>query len=94
MILSSVAVDYPENRVAGSTYTTLGCAQLFSGDIESAVKNLREAMGNLANCEAKEGNFAAAIELLRTAMKIDSENNQLKENLRTFQEAQRLNPSP
>ena len=132
-----IAVDYPENRVAGSTYTTLGCAQLFSGDLESAVKNLREAirirpddyralinlgyalrmtdlseskrlfaqaleyspmsveaMGNLANCEAEQGNFAAAIELLRTAMKIDSENNQLKENLRTFQEAQRLNPSP
>lgn len=134
---SQIALRYIENRSLGGSYTTLGCAQLFSGDIESAVKNLREAirirpddyralinlgyalrmtnlseskrlfaqaleyspmsveaMGNLANCEAEEGNFAAAIELLRTAMKIDSENTQLKENLRTFQEAQRLNPSP
>lgn len=53
-----------------------------------------EAMGNLANCEAEEGNFAEAVELLKKAIKIDPENPQLKENLRTFQEAERLNPSP
>ena len=130
---SQIALRYIENRSLGGTYTTLGCAQLFSGDIESAVKNLREAirirpddyralinlgyalrmtdlseskrlfaqaleysptsveaMGNLANCEAEEGNFAGAIELLRTAIKIDPENTQLKENLWTFREAQRL----
>ncbi len=134
---SQIAIQYFENRHYGGTYTTLGCAQLFSGDIENAVKNLREAirirpddhralinlgyalrtsdlgeskelftqalkyapmnveaMGNLANCEAEEGNFAGAVELLKKAIKIDPENPQLKENLRTFQEAERLIPSP
>jgi tetratricopeptide (TPR) repeat protein len=52
-----------------------------------------EAMGNLANCEAEEGNFSGAIELLKKAVKIDPENPQLKENLRTFREAERLDPS-
>jgi hypothetical protein len=52
-----------------------------------------EAMGNLANCEAEECNFTEAIELLTTAMKIDPENAQLKENLRTFQETRRLVPA-
>ena len=133
---SNIALRYIENRSLGGTYTTLGCAQLFSGDVENAVKNLREAirirpddyralinlgyalrmtdlseskrlfaqalkyspmsveaMGNLANCEAEEGNFTEAMELLRTAMNIDPENSQLKENLRTFQEARRFVPS-
>ena len=133
---SQIAMRYVENRSYGGTYTTLGCAQLFSGDIENAVRNLREAirirpfdyralinlgyavhtsdlgeskqlftealkyapmnveaLGNLANCEAEEGNFTRAIELLRTAIKIDPENPQLKENLRIFQQAQRQIPS-
>jgi tetratricopeptide (TPR) repeat protein len=133
---SQVAMQYLENQSYGGTHTTLGCAQLFSGDVENAVTNLREAirirpddhralinlgyalrlsdlaeskrlftqalqyspmnveaMGNLANCEAEDGNFSAAIELLKTAIKIDSDNAQLKENLRTFQEAERLNLS-
>ena len=133
---SQIAMRYFENRHYGGTYTTLGCAQLFSGDIENAVKNLREAirirpddhralinlgyalrtsdlgeskqlfaqalkyapmnveaMGNLANCEAEEGNLPAAIELLQRGIGIDPENTQLKENLRTFQEAHRMNPS-
>jgi tetratricopeptide (TPR) repeat protein len=133
---SQVAMQYLENQSYGGTHTTLGCAQLFSGDMENAITNLKEAirirpddhralinlgyalhmsdlaeskrlfrqalkyspmnveaMGNLANCEAEEGNFSAAIELLKTAIKIDPDNPQLKENLRTFQEADRLNHS-
>ena len=133
---SQIAMRYIENRSHGGTYTTLGCAQLFSGDVENAVKNLREAisirpddyralinlgyavhtsdlseskrlfaqaleyapmsveaLGNLANCEAEEGNLSAAIDLLQRGIRIDPENTQLKENLRTFEEAQRLIPS-
>jgi len=48
-----------------------------------------EAMANLANCEAEEGNFLRALELLREAMEINPNEPRLKENFRLYQEAQK-----
>ena len=128
---SQTAMRYWENRQQGGTYTTLGCALLFSGDTDGAITNLREAirirpddhralinlgyalrtsdmdeskrlftealkyvpmnveaMANLANCEAEEGNFVRATELLRAAIRIAPKEARLRENLRLFEEAQ------
>lgn len=129
---SQIAIKYPENRVEGMTYTTLGCALLFSGDTAGAIENLREAirltpedyraltnlgyalhdsdlpeakrlfskalkldpgsveaMANLANCEAEQGHFSQAIELLERAIRISPNDERLEENLKRFREAQR-----
>ena len=129
---SQIAIKYPENRVEGMTYTTLGCALLFSGDTAGAVENLREAirltpedyraltnlgyalhesdlteakrlfsealklnpssveaMANLANCEAEQGHYSQAIELLERAIRISPNEERLRENVKRFREAQR-----
>lgn len=129
---SKIAIRYSRNRINGSTYTSLGCALLFSGDVQGAILNLREAIrlsphdhralinlgyalhdtdlaaakqlfteaikyspdnaeaiGNLANCEAEEGNLTKALELLRKAMKIAPDNEKLKENYLLYEEAEK-----
>jgi len=129
---AEIAIQYPENAFEGTSYTTLGCAQMFSGNTSDATKNLRkaielrpddyralinlgyalhdsdlmqakqmfsraleydpasvEAIGNLANCEAEEGNFSRALELLQQAMEINPNEPRLKENFRLYQEAQK-----
>ncbi len=131
LLEARIALRYPENRIVGGVYTTLGSALLFKGDTSGAIENLREAirlrphdfralinlgyalhdfdlkeskrlfaealeyspanaeaMGNLANCEAEEGHFNRALELLQDAMKISPKDVKLKENFRLFKEAQ------
>ena len=46
-------------------------------------------MANLANCEAMQGNFARAIELMENAIKVAPGDERLVENLNHFREAQR-----
>ncbi len=128
---AEIAIQYPENAFEGTSYTNLGCAQLFSRDTSGAIKNLRkaielrpddyralinlgyalhdtdlaeakrmfslaleynavsvEALANLANCEAEDGNLTKAIELLQRARLVAPRDERLKDNLKMFQQAE------
>lgn len=41
---AEIAIQFPENRFDGTTYTTLGSCLLMNGDIGGAIINLREAI--------------------------------------------------
>lgn len=62
--------------------------RLFAAALEYSPDNV-EAMANLANCEAIQGNFARAIELMENAIKVAPGDERLVENLNHFREAQR-----
>jgi Flp pilus assembly protein TadD len=62
--------------------------RLFAAALKYAPDNV-EAMANLANCEAIQGNFARAIELMENAIRVAPNDERLIENLNHFREAQR-----
>ena len=41
---AKIAIQFPENRFDGTTYTTLGSCMLMTGDLEGAIVNLHEAI--------------------------------------------------
>ncbi len=79
---SQIAIKYPENRVEGMTYTTMGCALLISGDTAGAIENLREAI------RLTPEDYRALINLGYALHESD-----LPEAKRLFSEALRLDPT-